>query len=76
MVAIRKRRNETPWIEAENFEGKVTRVFDVNCAGIATRLSRERLTEAELFYRPMERAGEVWAARTDVVDYWLTRQSI
>jgi hypothetical protein len=64
MQAIRKDRDRTGQDIHQNFEAEVERTFRRFCANENTKLSDGGLKDA-LFFRPSERAGEVWAILPD-----------
>ena len=53
------------------FEDDVERVFRRHCSGDSVRAATAADSATELFYRPDERAGEVWALNTERAKAWL-----
>jgi hypothetical protein len=71
MRAIRQRREKTHRPVPQKFEDKVERAFRGFCAG-------DPLTSGEskdaLFYRPKDKAGEVWAVHEERARAWLDEE--
>lgn len=53
------------------FEDDVERVFRRHCAGDSVRAGMTAEPTSELFYRPNDRAGEVWALNAAQAKAWL-----
>lgn len=68
MRAIRNERERASRDVPQKFEADVERIFRRFCAG-----TQARPGEA-LFYRPQEKAGEVWAVFPDRAEAWLEAQ--
>jgi hypothetical protein len=68
MRAIRKNRDLASKDIPPKMEADVERVFRRLCAGDD---ARKCSAESALFFRPEEKAGEVWAAYPDRVKAWL-----
>ena len=64
MRAIRKDRERTGQDIPQNFEAEVERTFRRFCAD-ADKKHRGGASEDALFFRPSEKAGEVWAILPD-----------
>src|SRR4051812_1449009 len=64
MRAIRKKRERTGEHMPQNFEVEVERTFRRFCAD-ADKKHRGRASGDALFFRPSEKAGEVWAILAD-----------
>src|SRR6476659_4702574 len=60
MRAMRARAEKANRDVSPKFEDEVERSFRRHCAGDSVRASQSP-QPAELFYRPKEKAGEVWA---------------
>ncbi len=68
MRAMRTRRERAGHEITPKFEDEVERAFRRHCAGDSTRGAAG--VGAELFHRPKEKAGEVWAVYPDRVRAW------
>lgn len=73
MQAIRARRKRSGGDVSLKLEDEVERLFRGLCAesGSATHWDANRESDAALFYRPHERAGEVWAVNAARASAWL-----
>ncbi len=69
MRAIRKERENAARDIPQKFEDEVERTFRQFCAD--TDDAKARVSRDVLFYRPRERAGEVWAIFPDRAKAWL-----
>ncbi len=63
MRAMRSRHEAAGRSIPQKFEDDIERVF--------RRMSLRRGSADAVFYRPAERAGEVWALHTEHADVWL-----
>lgn len=75
MRAIRARREKRGEELPLKFEDEVERAFSRQCAVDPTKggadAQGQRSGAAPLFYRPKDRAGEVWAVHVDRARAWL-----
>jgi len=71
MRALRTRREAAGRSIPLKFEDDVERAFRKLCAGAEAFKSGNHGAEEPLFYRPQERAGEVWAVHIDRAEAWL-----
>jgi len=69
MQAIRKGRSHTGHAIPQNFEAEVERTFRRFCAHAMTKHSDAPSKDA-FFFRPAEKAGEVWALLRDRAPSW------
>jgi hypothetical protein len=70
MRAMRVRAEKANREITPKFEDDVERVFRRYCAGDSVRAGMSE-TLVELFHRPKEKAGEVWAVIPDAAQTWL-----
>jgi hypothetical protein len=70
MRAMRTRRERAGHEITPKFEDEVERAFRRHCEGDSTRAGTGAAGAAELFHRPKETAGEVWAVYSDRVQAW------
>jgi len=70
MRAIRARREKTGRTISPRFETEIERIFVRHCEAGAPAANDSRAKTA-LFYRPKERAGEVWAVHSGRASAWL-----
>jgi hypothetical protein len=71
MRAMRKAWEASQREVTQKFEDEVERNFRHFSADDDWTKSRERAPEDALFFRPREKAGEVWAANPDQARTWL-----
>jgi hypothetical protein len=64
MRAMRSRAEKAGREITPKFEDDVERVFRRHCAGDSMRAGTAAGSENELFHRPKDKAGEVWALNT------------
>jgi hypothetical protein len=72
MRAMRTRRERAGLEISPKFEDEIERVFRSRCAPEPLPGAPERVKDSTLFYRPKERAGEVWAVFHDKAGLWLS----
>jgi len=73
MRAIRQHREKANCPVPHKFEDKVERAFRGFCAGDSLESGAN---ENALFYRPKDKAGEVWAVHPDRARAWLNSESM
>jgi hypothetical protein len=71
MRAMRSRAERAGRDVSPKFEDDVERVFRYHCVGDNVRATAGET--AEIFYRPKETAGEVWAVIPAAAKAWLSR---
>lgn len=71
MRAMRARSEKRSREISPKFEDDVERIFRRYCAGDSVRAGTMADPASELFYRPDDRAGEVWALNTARANAWL-----
>ena len=76
MRALRKARESAGRDVPQKFEDDVERVFRRFCSATEIAHEAERLPASALFYRPQERAGEVWAVFPAKAEKWLKADHI
>jgi len=69
MRAIRQRREKTQRPVPQKFEDKVERAFRGFCADDPLKAG-----EDALFYRPKDKAGEVWAVHAERARRWMNAE--
>jgi hypothetical protein len=69
MRAMRARAEKANREVSPKFEDDVERIFRRHCAGDSVRANAGETTE--LFHRPKEKAGEVWAVIPEAAKAWL-----
>ena len=70
MRAMRVRATRSGREDSPKFEDEVERVFRRHCAGDVSRAGTSA-PASELFHRPGDRPGEVWAVNVARADAWL-----
>ena len=76
MRAIRTERERASQDVSQKFEDEIERVFRRFCADYGDSKSRTCTASDALFYRPREKAGEVWAVYPERVKAWLSGGSV
>ncbi len=76
MRAMRKVRESAGREVPQKFEDDVERVFRRFCAATDTANDAARISATALFYKPQERAGEVWAVFPARAEMWLKADPI
>jgi hypothetical protein len=76
MRALRKARESAGRDVPQKFEDDVERVFRRFCSTTDVANDTDRLSGSALFYRPQERAGEVWAVFPVRAELWLKSDHI
>jgi hypothetical protein len=71
MRAMRSRRELAGREVPQKFEDEIERAFRNRCTIEAPPGMPERENRSALFYRPKERAGEVWAVLPERAEAWL-----
>ncbi len=71
MRAMRSRRELEGREVPQKFEDEIERAFRNRCAIESPPGTPERDNRSALFYRPKERAGEVWAVYPERAEAWL-----
>jgi len=71
MRAIRKNRETSNRPIPQKFEDEVERAFRKFCADADPARNGGRPQETALFFKPKEKAGEVWAILADNAEAWL-----
>ena len=71
MRAMRVRATKAGREVTPKFEDEVERVFRRHCAGDAARIGIPDNPASELFYRPDDKPGEVWAVHAARAETWL-----
>lgn len=74
MQAIRKDREHAAHEIRPNFEDEVERIFRRFCADEKVSKTGTCIREDTLFYRPKDKAGEVWAIYPDRARAWLAAE--
>lgn len=74
MRAMRARWEDAELSVSQKFEDDVERAFRRFCAGADAFKNGPAAEQDALFYRPEERAGEVWAVHAKLADAWLARE--
>jgi len=77
MRALRKARESAGRDVPQKFEDDVERVFRRFCAASESAIETpDRLSGSALFFKPQERAGEVWAVFPARAEMWLKADNI
>jgi len=71
MRAMRVRAARAGREDSPKFEDDVERVFRRYCTGDISRAGTASSPASELFFRPGDRPGEVWAVNVTRADAWL-----
>lgn len=74
MRAMRRRWDDSGRQTTQKFEDEVERSFRRMCIDTDLIKNRECTDKTALFFRPEERAGEVWAVHLDRAAAWLEAQ--
>ena len=74
MRAMRSRWEDADLPVSQKFEDDVERAFRKLCAGADAFKNGHANDDEAVFYRPEERAGEVWAVHAKRADAWLIRE--
>ena len=74
MRAMRNRWEDADLPVSQKFEDDVERAFRRLCAGADAFKNGSAEDEEAVFYRPGERAGEVWAVHEEQADIWLATE--
>jgi hypothetical protein len=76
MRAIRNDRERASRDVSQKFEDEVERTFRRFCADADEAKTRTCNATEALFYRPREKAGEVWALFPDRANAWLNAEPV
>jgi len=76
MRAMRARWEDADLPVSQKFEDDVERAFRKLCAGADAFKNGHATDDEAVFYRPEERAGEVWAVHDKRADAWLLREGV
>ena len=76
MRAIRNERERASRDISQKFEDEVERTFRRFCADAEGAKTRTCDPTEALFYRPREKAGEVWAIFPDRAKAWLASEAV
>ena len=76
MRAMRLRAAKAGREDSPKFEDDIERVFRRYCAGDISRAGTVNVPASELFFRPGDRPGEVWAVNVARADAWLRGDAV